>query len=66
MQDYQQRVIGEHAELNAKLTKLIDFFDTETFALLPVTEKRRLEQQMVAMELYERALSSRILAFREA
>ena len=65
MQDFQQRVIDEHAELNDRLNKLINFFGTETFAGLPVAEKRRLDQQVMAMEMYERVLSSRILAFKE-
>lgn len=63
---YQQRVIDEKVELDAKLGKLRDFFGTVTFIALDVAEKKRLERQSDAMADYSDVLGERIAAFPAA
>jgi hypothetical protein len=65
MERYQQRVIDEHAELNDRLHKLIEFFGTgqDLQIGLPAPEKTRLSRQMLIMQLYEQVLRERIDAF---
>ena len=65
MQPYQQRVIDEKAELDAKLEKLRVFIGGGLFAELLDDAKRRLYRQFHAMGDYSDALNDRILAFNE-
>lgn len=65
MQPYQQRVIDEKAELDAKLEKLRVFIGGGFFAELMDDQKRRLYRQFHAMGDYSDALNDRILAFNE-
>lgn len=66
MQPHQQRVVDEKCELDARLAKLIPFFDTPIFAALDEGEKSRLERQEEAMKAYSAILTERIAAFTAA
>lgn len=63
MPPHQQRVIGEKAQLDDKLTKLTAFLQGETFKALPEDEQDRLLRQSIAMRDYAAALDERISAF---
>lgn len=60
---HQQRVIGEWAELDDKLGKLVSFFETERFTTLDVAEQGRMREQASFMAGYSRTLGARIAAF---
>ena len=60
---HQQRVIGEKAVLDDKLTKLHQFFKAPLFSGLPIDEQDRLTRQSVAMTVYSELLAARIDAF---
>ena len=47
MQDYQQRVIDEQAELNEKLVKLTQFTTTDTYRKLVAEDRNLLIEQQV-------------------
>lgn len=66
MRPHQQRVVDEKAELDARLAKLIPFFDTAIFAGLGGAEQSRLRQQSHAMACYSAILGERIDAFAPA
>jgi hypothetical protein len=66
MQPHQQRVVDEKCQLDARLAKLIPFFDTPTFDALDEDEQERLERQAVAMKSYSAILTDRIAAFTAA
>ena len=61
---YQQRVIGERAELNKKYTALTEFLPTLGFHSLPGEEQIRLSRQLLCMKEYLAILDARIQAFR--
>lgn len=63
MQPHQQRVIDEKTELDAKLTKLREFFNTDLYAGLSPEEQSRLHRQASAMNDYSEVLGERIGAF---
>jgi hypothetical protein len=60
---HQQRVIGEKAVLDDRLTKLRQFFGAPMFAGLSNDEQDRLQRQAVAMTVYSELLAARIAAF---
>jgi hypothetical protein len=60
---HQKRVISEYADLEAKLTKLGEFFETSTFKSLGRVERGRLIKQHAAMGTYADILAERIMAF---
>lgn len=61
---YQERVVAEKYELDAKLDKLMAFIKANlVFASLPVAEQARLEMQASAMSTYSRILRDRIEAW---
>ena len=60
---YQQRAIGEHAQLQKKCHALQDFLDTPAFHHLDLTAQRRMRLQHVAMNSYLTILKQRIEAF---
>lgn len=60
---FGQRVIGEHAQLLDKVTKLRGFVDSSAFMALTGTERDHLTEQLAAMEAYLAALNKRIAAF---
>lgn len=63
MEAHQERVVAEKAELDEKHTKLVDFFQSDTFKSLPVDEQARLSRQSKVMGEYSNILSERIAAF---
>ena len=63
MKPYQQRVVDETAELDLKLTKLVEFIKSDKFIKLPPPEIRRLKVQRMAMHSYAKMLRERIEAF---
>jgi hypothetical protein len=60
---HQQRVVAEKEELDAKLAKLLAFFQTDVCLDLPMAERNRLMQQSVLMRGYSDVLGERIAAF---
>lgn len=60
---YQQRVIDEAAELEAKLARLAAFMGTPVYNALPADERSRLNRQQSAMTDYLAVLNERIDAF---
>ena len=61
---YQQRVIDEKADLDAKIMKLADFIvQTAAYKSLGSAEKDRLNRQHTAMRAYSGVLGERIEAF---
>lgn len=60
---FQQRVVDEKAELDARLTKLNDFLLGSVFTTLSQDEQGRLKCQASAMEEYATVLAARIEAF---
>ncbi len=63
MQEYQQRMVTEKADLDAKTDKLSDFIMTDKFSGLPSDEMDRLARQLVCMIKYSEILGERITAF---
>jgi len=64
MKDYQQRVVAEKNELDAKIVKLRTFLIGDTFKSLPDGEPERMRRQLSLMERYSAVLGERIGAFR--
>jgi len=63
MQDFQERVVKEKAELDEKLEALCLFCHGRTFETLPLMERERLNQQRHTMTVYSSILGARIAAF---
>jgi hypothetical protein len=63
MSTFQERVITEKQELDAKIERLLVFIQSPKFGTLPEAEQKRLRRQEVLMELYSDVLSDRIVAF---
>lgn len=63
MQDFQQRVVDEKTELDAKREKLGAWKNTAAFAALPWQEQERLNTQAHLMTMYSAVLGARIAAF---
>lgn len=63
MLTYQQRVVEEKQELDAKIERLMEFLTTNIFDGLDKGEKSRLRIQLAAMETYGTALGERIAYF---
>lgn len=66
MTPYQERVVAEKEELDAKILKLAQFKISEAFATLPRIEQERLSVQLQVMNLYSDILRTRINAFNDA
>ena len=60
MQNFQNRVVDEKNELDAKREKLGAFKNTDTFARLPWQEQERLNTQGHIMTMYSAVLGERI------
>ena len=60
---HQQRVVDERTELDDKLSKLVGFFPSVLFSMLPGAEQGRMRTQAVAMRTYSEILAERIAAF---
>lgn len=65
MEPYQQRVVDEKNELDARYEKPLDFLCTDVFKGLPQQEKDRLVRQADIMLKYSLVLGERIAAFGE-
>lgn len=64
IEEWQQRVIDELHELNARRVRLNDFITgSRVYLGLPEDERERLRQQHAAMLAYERILGQRIANF---
>lgn len=63
MEPYQDRVLNEKAELDARLGKLQPFLDTATFKDLDAAEQERLRKQAGIMQEYSAVLADRIAHF---
>ena len=64
MEDFQQRVVAEKAELDERLGKLQKFIaSSPVFAGLPVVERDLLERQQTHMVAYSAVLGERIASF---
>lgn len=66
LKSYQQRVVIEHEELMTRLVKLRAFFTSEAIDTVSREELVLLAMQLLAMESYEKVLSSRIEIFRRS
>lgn len=64
MQAYQQRVIEEKTELDAKLASLSKFLATQQFSNLDGENQKLLLKQEFAMGEYSYILSCRIKLFK--
>lgn len=67
LQPWQQRVVAEHAELDAKGVKLFDFITSESDAYnkLDDQDKHLMAVQVTAMAHYSVALENRIARFTQ-
>ena len=63
MKEFQQRVLEEKQELDARASKLDQFFATPTFKELDQAEQDRLYAQIAAMHKYGQILAERIANF---
>ncbi len=63
MQEFQQRVVTEKEELDAKRVKLESFLKTSAFNNLGADERNRMWRQSIAMKHYSLVLGERIAAF---
>lgn len=64
MEPFQQRVIDEKAELDAKIDALESFMTTKVFRELDRAEQRRLFIQSSVMDAYSAILYDRICNFK--
>ena len=64
MEAYQQRVVDEMNELDAKRDKLRAFIGGDVYRTLANMEQSRLNRQLEAMTLYSSILSERVAAFQ--
>lgn len=60
MDNFKTRLIDEKAQLDEKIKKLNDFFDSETFKTLPAEQQRLLNIQYMVMGTYSHILFERI------
>lgn len=63
MLPYQERVVAERAENEARLDRLTEFLASGTFDTLPEAEQDRLVRQSGIMIQYSDILAERIAAF---
>lgn len=65
LQPHEQRVVAEKAELDEKLTKLIQFRESlnSPYERLSGAEQNRLHSQATVMRQYSSILADRISAF---
>lgn len=63
LEPYQQRLLGERAQLEARLFKLKNAINRPTFGLLPAKERGLLVSQSRAMGQYLARLNDRISEF---
>lgn len=58
--NYRIRMLEESSELTKRVTKLEAFTETETYLLLPWTDRHMIQNQLRAMQSYSRILQQRI------
>lgn len=63
MKDFQQKVVDEKEELDAKTERLLSFINGEVFDALPVDERKRMSEQYYHMGQYSTILGKRIENF---
>ncbi len=61
--EWQQRVVEEKEQLDARLEKLCLFCYSQAFESLPLLERERLNMQRHLMTCYSAVLGARIAAF---
>jgi hypothetical protein len=70
MMPYQQRVINQKMDLDAKIEKLLDFIEAtnmpDVFGTLSQAEQSRLRIQYSVMQTYSTILGERIANFKSA
>ena len=64
MQDWQQRVVDEKAELCERLAKLRQFRQTAEFAAMESDDRSLMEKQAEYMQEYADILGRRIARFK--
>ena len=64
MEAYQQRVVDEKSELDERLSKLVNFSNTDMFAKLSWDEQERMNTQRHLMCALSGVLGTRITAFK--
>ena len=64
MQEFQERVVTEKAELDEKIDRLDTFRAGTVFPTLPSDEQDRLNKQLSFMRQYSGVLADRIAAFQ--
>jgi len=64
MTDWQQRVIDEKDELDAKLLKLRAFIGSPSWLMMEVADRWLLEKQLTFMNEYFAVLQQRIERFK--
>ena len=65
MKPHEQRVIDEKTELDGRIQKLVDFFQTDLFAGLGSYDQALMQMQANAMLTYAGILTLRISQFME-
>lgn len=63
LQPHQIRVVDEKTELDAKISALGKFFDTDTYRKLDLQQMLLLKLQHSHMEAYSKILGARIASF---
>lgn len=63
MEEFQQRVVDEKAELDDKRSRLEPFLSSNRFQTLPAEERDRMTEQAKIMSDYSDVLRRRIAAF---
>jgi len=63
LQPWQQRIIAEKDELDAKVKKLVAFLRSDAFTVINSAERERLQEQVMLMLAYSHTLGERIAAF---
>jgi len=64
LKPYQQRVVEEKKELDAKIERIAAFLDSEEFNNVEADEQHLIVQQEFVMVIYSNVLSQRIAAFK--
>lgn len=60
MEDYKERLIIEQKEFKEKLSKLVEFMNSEKYYKLSPNNRLVLKNQKIAMDLYLQVLNMRV------
>ena len=60
MEDYKERLIEEQKELKEKVSKLVEFMNSEEYYRLSPNNRLVLKNQKIAMDLYLQVLNMRV------